>query len=360
MLSSIAFASIALLGIGVVLYAWRLPPFGSSVQSTENALVRGKVTLIAPQLSGYVTRVAVQDFQQVKRGDLLATIDDRIYRQRLAQAEANLRAQQAALANATQSRRSAQAGIARSEAAIAKTRAQAAVAAIDLRRLEQLAAAQLISQRDRDLARASNAQANAAEAQAQATLEISRQDETAVGVNRGSLEAAAASAEAAVQLARIDLDNTRIVSPDDGQLGQVTVRQGAFVNAGTQLMAVVPATTWIVANMKETQMVHTRVGQPATFTVDALGGARLRGRVEQISPATGSEFSVLPADNATGNFVKIAQRIPVRISVDADQPLAKRLRPGMSVEVAIDTAAAVQNPGQDPVVPARAGAEASR
>jgi len=337
-----AFAAVALAGVLLVLYAWRLPPFGSSVQSTENATVRGRVTLIAPQVSGYVTEVAVQDFEAVTRGQLLVTIDDRIYRQRFEQAEANLRVQQAALANATQSRRSAEAGIARSAADIAATRAQSNVAAIDLRRIEQLAAQKLISEHDRDLARASNAQARASAAQARASLDISEQDARSVDVNRDSLEAAVASAEAAVRLAKIDLDNTRIVAPDDGLLGQVTVRQGALVNAGTQLMAVVPADVWVLANMKETQMVDMRVGQPASFTVDALGGARLTGRVERISPATGSEFSVLPADNATGNFVKIAQRIPVRIAVDRDQPLAARLRPGMSVEVSVDTGAAVR------------------
>jgi len=342
-----AFAAVALVGVLLVLYAWRLPPFESHVQSTENATVRGRVTLIAPQVSGYVTRVAVQDFEPVKRGQLLVTIDDRIYTQRYEQAQANLRIQQAALANASQSRRSAEAGVARSAADIAATRAQSDVAAVDLRRIEALAAQKLISAHDADLARANNAQARAAAAQARAALQISEQDARSVDVNRDSLEAAVASAEAAVALAKIDLDNTRIVAPEDGLLGQVTVREGALVNAGTQLMAVVPADVWVVANMKETQMVDMRVGQPARFTVDALGGATLTGRVERISPATGSEFSVLPADNATGNFVKIAQRIPVRIAVDRDQPLAARLRPGMSVVVSVDTAGEVREVPHD-------------
>lgn len=147
-----------------------------------------------------------------------------------------------------------------------------------------------------------------------------------------------ASSEAAVKLAEIDLANTHIVAPRDGQLGQVTVRQGAYVNAGAQLTALVPNTMWIIANMKETQMANVAVGQPVTFSVDALGNARLRGHVERISPATGSEFSVIAPDNATGNFVKIAQRIPVRISIDPNQPLSQRLRPGMSVVTTIDTA----------------------
>ena len=125
----------------------------------------------------------------------------------------------------------------------------------------------------------------------------------------------------------------------DGQLGQVSVRLGAFVNAGAQLTALVPQTMWVVANMKETQMADVRLGQPVSFSVDALNHAKLRGHVEQISPATGSEFSVIVPDNATGNFVKIAQRIPVRISIDPNQELAARLRPGMSVVASIDTKA---------------------
>ena len=190
--------------------------------------------------------------------------------------------------------------------------------------------------------------------QARASLDIARENLRSVEVNRGSLEAAVASAEAALQLARIDLANTEIRAPRDGQLGQVGVRLGAYVNAGSQLTAIVPDALWVIANMKETQMAHVLPGQPATFLVDALDHARLNGHVERISPAAGSEFSVLPADNATGNFVKIAQRIPVRIAIDPDQPLAARLRPGMSVVVSIDTAArpadaasAASSPGQD-------------
>jgi multidrug resistance efflux pump len=180
----------------------------------------------------------------------------------------------------------------------------------------------------------------AARDQARAALEIARQNLRSVDVNRASLEAAVAGAEAALRLAEVDLSNTRIHAPRDGQLGQVTVRQGAYVNAGAQLTALVPKQLWVIANMKETQMADVRLGQPVRFTVDALDNAQLRGHVERIAPATGSEFAVIAPDNATGNFVKIAQRIPVRISIDPGQPLAARLRPGMSVVATIDTASA--------------------
>ncbi|HGY9627752.1 TPA: HlyD family secretion protein [Pseudomonas putida] len=337
-LSSISFACVALAGVLLVLYAWRLPPFGSAIESTENALVRGQVTIIGPQLAGYIVDVPVHDFQFVKRGDLLVQLDDRIYKQRLAQAIAQLKQQQAALANNLQQRKSAEATIAQRQAAITDASAQADKARADLRRNQALVSDGSVSRRELDLARASHAAAVASLAQAKAALEIARQDRETVVVNHASLEASVENAKAAVELARIDLDNTRVTAPRDGQLGQIGTRLGAYVNSGAQLMALVPDTLWVIANMKETQMANVRIGQPATFTVDALNHLKLRGHVQQISPATGSEFALLQADNATGNFVKIAQRIPVRITVDPDQPQAKRLRPGMSVVVSIDTA----------------------
>lgn len=338
--SALAFGAIAIAGVLIVLYAWNLPPFRSALQSTENALVRGQVTIISPQLSGYVVEVRVQDFQQVKKGELLMRIDERIPTQRLAQARAELANRQAALSNFAQSQSSARATIAQNQALLASNEAQARRAQSDLRRVEELAADGSLSARELDAARATRAQAAAAREQSRAALEIARQNLRSVDVNRAALAAAVANAEAAVKLAEIDMANTRITAPRDGQLGQVTVRQGAYVNAGAQLTALVPSTMWIIANMKETQMADVAVGQPVTFSVDALGNARLRGRVERIAPATGSEFSVIAPDNATGNFVKIAQRIPVRISIDPDQPLAQRLRPGMSVVTTIDTAPA--------------------
>ncbi|WAC00409.1 HlyD family secretion protein [Pseudomonas putida] len=336
-LSSIMFACVALAGILLVLYAWRLPPFGSAIESTENAMVRGQVTIIGPQLSGYVVAVPVHDFQSVKAGDLLVQLDDRIYKQRLAQAIAQLQQEQAAQANNLQQRNSAEATIAQRQAAIGDAKAQADKARADLSRNQALVSDGSVSRRDLDVTRASQAAAVATLAQAKAALAIARQDRETVIVNRAALEASVENAKAAVELARIDLDNTRVTAPRDGQLGQIGTRLGAYVNSGAQLMALVPDTVWVIANMKETQMANVRIGQPVTFTVDALNHLKLRGHVQQISPATGSEFALLQADNATGNFVKIAQRIPVRITVDADQPAARRLSPGMSVVVSIDT-----------------------
>ena len=157
-------------------------------------------------------------------------------------------------------------------------------------------------------------------------------------VGRDSLAAAVENAQAAVRLAQIDLANTRIVAPRAGRLGEIGVRQGQYVTAGTQLMGLVPDVVWVTANMKETQMKNIRVGQPVEITVDALGGQTLRGHVERIAPAAGSEFSVIRPDNATGNFTKVAQRIPVRIRIDPGQAAAQRLAPGMSVVARVNTA----------------------
>lgn len=336
-ISSVLFGVVALAGVLIVLYAWQLPPFTSPIQSTENAQVRGQTTLISPQLSGYVYEVPVQDFQFVKTGDLLVRLDDRIYKQRLDQALAQLDVQKASLANNLQQRRSAEATIVQRQAQLQNTIAQSRKSSADLRRNQALVTDGSVSKSELDVTRAADAQASAAVAEAKATLQIAREDLQTVIVNRGSLEASVANAEAAIQLARIDLDNTRIVAPRDGQLGQIGVRLGAYVNSGAQLMALVPERRWIIANMKETQMADVRLGQSVSFTVDALDDQTMHGRVQRISPAAGSEFSLLPADNATGNFVKISQRIAVRIIVDDNQPLLERLRPGMSVVASIDT-----------------------
>jgi len=349
-ISAVLFSLVALVGVLIVLYAWRLPPFSSAVVSTENALVRGQVTLIGTQLPGYVVDVKVQDFQYVKQGDLLAQIDDRIYQQRYEQAVAQLAAQKAALENWAQSHRTAEAGVLLNQAALANAEAQAAKSVADLKRVDSLAADGSLSLREQDSSKAAKAQTAAAVAQARASLEIAKQQVRSVAVNKQSLEAAVAASEAALKAAKVDLDNTRIVAPEDGQLGQVTVRKGAYVNTGAQLMGLVPKQLWVIANLKETQMNNVQVGQPATFKVDALDGAQLTGVVERISPATGSEFSVLPADNATGNYVKIAQRIPVRIRIDPGQTKARRLAPGMSVIVSIDTSVQVRETSQSPAV----------
>lgn len=329
---------LTVVGVLVVLYAWELPPFTRTHQRTDNAYVRGQTTVISPQVSGYVTEVRVQDYQAVRAGEVLVRIDDRIYRQRVEQARASVATQQAALANWTQSRRSSAASAEGQRAAVANAQAQVVRARADLARVEELVADRSVSPRERDQTVATLRQAEAALRQAQAQQVVAQEQEHSVGVNRAALQAAVQSAVAAQRLAEIDLGNTVIRAPRDGTVSDVGVRLGQYVTAGTQLLFLVPSTVWVVANFKEAQTAHMAPGQPATVRVDALGGQVLRGRVTRLAPAAGNEFAVIRPDNATGNFVKVPQRISVRIELDGGQPLAQRLRPGMSVEAEVDTA----------------------
>jgi multidrug resistance efflux pump len=335
---TIGFFALVIAGIALTLYAWGLPPFRSSVESTDNAYVRGQTTIIAPQVSGYVTEVLVQDFDTVTAGQIIARIDDRIYRQRLQQAEASRMGQLATLANAAQSQRSSTAALGGQSAAVLNARAQLQRAQADMRRVAELVDEGSLSLRERDQTLAALRQAEAAVLQAQAQRSVATEQVRTVEVGRGGLKAAVAGGDAAVQLARIDLSNTVIRAPQSGRLGEVAVRLGQFVTAGTQLTTLVPPRVWVSANFKETQTARIAPGQPATMRIDALGGAIVNGTVERLSPAAGSEFSVIRPDNATGNFVKVAQRITVRIAIDPQDPLYRRLSPGMSVEARVETA----------------------
>lgn len=328
-------------GIALVLYAWRLPPFHSSVESTENAYVRGFVTIMSPQLAGYVADVPVHDYETVKAGQLLVKIDDRIYAQKVAQAEATLAGQKAALANSFQQELSAKAGIAASQAQIDSAKAAFNRARATWDRIRPLAEMGVSTRSDADQARAGFEQADAAVSQAEAGLEVSKQALATTLGARSGLQAAVSGAEAAVELARIDLDNTRIVAPRDGRLGEIGARIGQYVTAGSQLLALVPNDVWVVANFKETQLDGMKAGQPVTIAVDALQRNELTGHIERFSPAAGSEFSIIRPDNATGNFTKVAQRVGVRIVVDPGQPLAEMLSPGLSVVVRVDKDAPV-------------------
>jgi multidrug resistance efflux pump len=327
-----------LAGVLLVLYAWGLPPFGSAVQTTDNAYVRGQTTVIAPQVNGYVVEVTVQDYEEVKRGQILARIDDRIYRQRVAQARAQLTTQAATLSNSDQSRRSSEAQLAGQTAGVANARAQLARAQADMRRVDELVGQGSVSLRQRDQTLAALRQAEAAVLQAQAQRQVAGEQVRTVTVGRGGLNANVAAARASLRLAEIDLANTIIRAPQDGRLGEVGVRLGQYVAAGSQLTFLVPSQIWVGANFKEAQTARMAPGQPVRIKVDALEGAVIRGKVERLAPAAGNEFQVIRSDNATGNFVKVPQRITVRIALDKGDPLYRRLRPGMSVEARVDTA----------------------
>ena len=325
------------IGVALILYAWKLPPFTPTVQQTNNAFVKGQTTIISPQVSGYVTKVAVQDFANVKAGDLLIKIDDRTFQQQLDQAQANT---EVALTNRStneQDTQTSQAQIEARRADLYSAKINVESAREDVNRYQGLDAIGAVSKAEVAHIKAQLAQAQAGVQQAEANLQAAQENREKTSGSRSSLDANIKNAEAGVKQAQINLDNTIITAPESGQLSQVSVKEGQYVSAGTQLMYIVPKGIWIIANFKETQIANMAIGEPATIHVDALGGAKFTGHVSNISPATGSEFSAAAANPATGNYIKIAQRIPVRIDLDQNQPELARLRPGMSVSVDVDT-----------------------
>lgn len=332
-------ALVLVAAVAIILQVWGIAPWSGGHEITDNALVRGRTVIIAPQVSGYVTRVLVRDYAQVEQGQLLALVDDDIYQARVAQARANLAVQLAALANSNQAHRARAAGIAGEDAAVEDAAAQLVRAKADMTRALDLVSDGSISIRERDQTAAALAQAEGGLRQAAAKTRIAREDLRTVDVGRGGLAAQVEVARAQLRLAEIDLLHTIIRAPEKGQLGEIHVRLGQFVNNGTALVGLVPPERYIIALYKEAQTNRMAVGQRASFTVDALGGQRLTGHVGRISPATGWEFAVLKPDNATGNFVKVPQRLGVLITVDSGQAPAGRLRPGMSVVTSIDVSA---------------------
>jgi len=327
---------IVLIALLAIARAWGWFSFENG-EVTENAYVRGHTTVIAPQVSGYVVEVPARDYQHVKAGDVLVRADDRSYAAKVEQARASLQAAQANLTNNAQAHSSSVAALHGQDAAVSNAQAQLTRAKADMEHIAKLVDDGSVSMRERDQTAAALALGEAQLRQAQAAREQAQQAILTVETARGGLEAAVAGAKAQLDTAQIDLDHTVIHAPETGQLGEIGVRLGQFVTNGTQLMSLVPDERWIIANYKEAQTVHMALGQPVTFTVDALDGAVLHGHLEQLSPAAASEFAVLKPDNATGNFVKVPQRIGVRISVDPQQELAARLRPGMSVVTRVDT-----------------------
>ncbi|KQT82863.1 hemolysin secretion protein D [Aurantimonas sp. Leaf443] len=340
----VAMLFVALAGVLLILYAWRLGPFATAIVSTEDSYVRGQITVMAPQVSGYVTDVLVRDFQRVSAGDPLVKIDDRIYRQQLEQAEAQRAQAEATLLNADQTRAQNEAEIGARKADLFQAEAELARAQAEAERARSLTGRGLKPESETDQVLATLRTAQAGIRRAEAAINIAEQTLRATEVSKRGLEASVRTAQAQVDLARINLDNTIVHSPRAGQVGEASVRPGQYVTAGSQLMFLVPDTLWVIANFKETLTRYVAVGQPARVSVDALGGTVFRGRVVEIAPATGSEFSVLRPDNASGNFTKVVQRLPIRIALEADQPGADRLRPGLSVVTHVDTSGAAPAP----------------
>lgn len=312
--------------------------------ATDNAQVEGHVIPVQPKVGGFVAEVTVQDHQTVKAGDLLVRIDDRDYRAKLAQAEADLALATAAAGGAGQSgQATAQLAAARASAAAARstieqTLANADKAQKDLARMRELVAKKMVSPQALDAAEAA---ARAALAQVKASRESADsagEQVTATSAGVRAAQAKVLAARAARELAANQLADTRIVAPASGVIAAKNAEPGQLVQAGQPLLSVVPLhDIWVVANLKETDVRDVKPGAKATIEIDAYPDARIEGTVESISPATGARFSLLPPDNATGNFTKVVQRLPVRIRVVQSTDAQRLLRPGMSLYVTIAT-----------------------
>lgn len=317
------------------LAAWQLDR--ARWEATDNAYVKADTVIISPQIAGMVARVLVDDNQSVAAGQVLVEIDPGEVRARLAQAEANLAASEAAIRNADARAAQARSMIAASQASVASAQAQARLAGAELTRYAELAQRGWVAQQRVQSVRAQNDQAAAGVRQAQAAAIAQQRDATAFVAERTGAVASAAQARALLAQARLDLEHATIRAPVAGVIGARGVRAGQYVRPGANLMSVVPlGETYVVANFKETQVAQMRIGQRVEIRADAFGGERIAGRVDSFAPATGSEFALIPVENATGNFTKIVQRVPVKIAVDRAQPLAGALRPGLSIKVKVD------------------------
>jgi len=311
------------------------------VQTTNDAYVRAELTRLASRVSGEVLTVGVTDFQRVKAGDLLIQIDPAGYEAQVAQSEAAVAAAQAALDNLANQVELQYATIAQAQAA------RLSAEALEVEARQEQERQQSLSQTESGTRqRFEQAVANYAKAQAdvRASRAVIAAQQHQLEVLQGTRKQRAADLEAtkaSLASAKLKLGYTKISAPFDGVVGERQVQPGDYVNIGTNLINVVPLPkVYVIANYKETQLTHVAPGQPVEITVDSFPREKLRGKVERIAPATGAQVALLPPDNATGNFTKVVQRIPVRIQLDDNQPLLARLVPGMSVVTSIDTKAA--------------------
>ncbi|HTV36470.1 MAG TPA: HlyD family secretion protein [Xanthobacteraceae bacterium] len=318
-------------------YWWRV---GRFIESTDDAFVQADISAISPKVEGYVREVHVTDNQQVKAGDVLVVIDDRDFTARADQARGSRDAAHAALAMLETRRNWQKAVIEQAAAAVASAEAELHRSQLELTRQRNLSKMDVASRQKFESAEADAEKADAGMNRARAALAAERDQLAVLDAERVQDQAKVKQAEAALQLAKNDLDDTVIRAPIDGVVGNKGVEIGQLVKPGTLLLALVPLpNVYVVANFKETQLAGIRPGQPVSVTVDALPGKTLRGYVESFAPASGALFSLLPPENATGNFTKIVQRVPVRIALAPDERLRDALRPGLSAVVEVDTRA---------------------
>lgn len=347
-----ALALIATIAVAVFGVHWWLQ--NRYIESTDNAYLQADSVTVAPRIEGLVQGLHVEENVAVQKGDILLTIDDRDYRARVGQARAVVEARRAQVAGDRATIDSLDAQIAQQQSVISQMKASLTVAKaeversrLDFKRYEHLVASNIASKQRFETASSDYKKAMAEEAGVKAKVEAEERRLPVIETNRRQAEAKLeqskadlAEAQAALELARIRLNDTVIRAPIAGVVTNRTARVGQYVRAGSALMAVVPREPYITANFKETQLTTMRPGQNVDITIDAYPDLRLQGLVETLSPATGAQFSILPPENATGNFTKIVQRVPVRIRILGEPSLLERLSAGLSAVVSVDTAPA--------------------
>lgn len=308
------------------------------VERTDNAFIEADMVSVGPRLDGWVVAVPARENHAVRRGDPLAVLDDTDLSARLAEAEAAVEVARAAVASA-ESRAALQgAFIAEAAAAVEGAEAELSRAEADHARVKTLLTGDIASRRTLEATDADRRKALAERARLRAALTAVEEQRTVLAADTAEALARLRQAEAALDLLRTDRDKLTIRAPADGMVGHVTVRPGEYVTAGRQLMVLVPRDTLhVVANFKETQIARMRPGQRVDITVDAVPGRVLVGRIDSFAPASGALFSVLRPENATGNFTKVVQRLPVRIALDPVPEAEALLKPGLSAAVRVDT-----------------------
>jgi len=311
---------------------------GRFLESTNNAYLRADAVVVSPKISGYVTEVSVGDNQTVAAGQLLIRIDPTQYQAARDMAEAELAQRKADLVRFRADAARQEASRAEAVAQVSVAEAAARFASSDAARRVHLAEIGADAVRFSDEAVSNRDKTAGQLTAARAAVDVATRQLDSLNAQIGQGEAALKAAEAKLRSAESDLQGVAIAAPVAGQVGDRTVRVGQYVQPGTRLMTVVPVQDlYLVANFKETQVGRMRPGQPVEITVDALPGAKVSGTVDSLAPGTGTEFALLPPENATGNFTKIVQRVPVRIRIIADDAARSALRPGLSVEAEVNT-----------------------
>ena len=316
-------------------YWWNVLRF---LQSTDDAYVQSDVSLISPKVEGYIKKVKVADNQEVTEGQILFVIDDRDFKAKVAQAEAAVATEEAVIATYESRLKLQQSMIEQAAATVNSAEADLAREQQDYKRYSALMSTDFASRQRFEQAEADARKGEAAVAKSRAGFAAEQNQLAVLRSQQREEQAKLQQARANLQLAQNDLDNAVIRAPISGVAGNRAGQVGQYVKAGTQLLSLVPLSrVYVTANFKETQLTHMRPGQLAEVAVDAYPDLNINGRIESFAPASGAQFSLLPPDNATGNFTKIVQRVPVRIALPATSPLTGRLRPGLSVTVTIDT-----------------------